>query len=179
MADSLDQGRPVKRIKLAPHPQPAYPHPRPRPRLDSLPQQQLIEPTTPLASTGSIPLSWVHVVPATRGGRRHRNRNRNRGLGRGGGGASTSGSDAARALLQAPVEIIPLINSALNTGSPASTISESSLISTSTSTSPRTPHEQIQPMQPVAATEVETVLVPQDISASPHAKGFGYPGYQS
>ncbi|KAH6605801.1 zinc finger protein [Trichoderma cornu-damae] len=185
--DSLDHGRPAKRIRLEPRPQPAHTHLRPHQQQQQQ-QQRLIKPAPPAgppaaAAAAPVAHTWVHVVPSARGGRR----NRRRGRGRGGARAAASGSDAPRPFSRAPADAVAPASAAPDTGSsPASTESTSSPTSTSTSTSTSLwmPHD---PMRPAAAmtTEapleapLETPLPPLGMTPPPAELNFSPASYTS
>ncbi|RFU79210.1 zinc finger protein [Trichoderma arundinaceum] len=137
MGDSPDQGRPAKRIKLAPPSQPLHSQ-------QHLRQQRLLRPApsdmlVPPAAASLAPTTFVHVVPSAR-------RRRNRTHSRGGGRAAASGAEVVR-----PADAV---NTVLETGSsPASTASPSSLVS---STSSATLHEPVpEHMHLMTAAELE------------------------
>ncbi|KAH0492782.1 hypothetical protein TgHK011_007717 [Trichoderma gracile] len=150
MGDSLDQGRPAKRIKLAPHPQPSHPHSVSYSHPHQ--QQRLIRPApsntpvVPAAAAAAVAHTWVHVVPGPRGGRRVRRRVRSRG-GRAGPGPETTRPEA---------DFEP-------GSSPASTASTSSL--TSSSTLPWPHPEQMPTMTAAVETTMETALMSLDATA--------------
>ncbi|PTB69053.1 hypothetical protein BBK36DRAFT_1192964 [Trichoderma citrinoviride] len=144
MGDSLDQGRPAKRIKLAPHPQPSHPH---SVSYSHPHQQRLIRPApsntpvVPAAAAAAVAHTWVHVVPSPRGSRRVRRRVRSRG------GRAAPGPDPSRP----EASFDPA-------SSPASTASTSSL--TSSSTLPWPPLEAMQTMAAAVETSMESALIP-------------------
>ncbi|KAL7817113.1 fungal-specific transcription factor domain-containing protein [Trichoderma gracile] len=150
MGDSLDQGRPAKRIKLAPHPQPSHPHSVSYSHPHQ--QQRLIRPApsntpvVPAAAAAAVAHTWVHVVPGPRGGRRVRRRVRSRG-GRAGPGPETARPEA---------DLEP-------GSSPASTASTSSL--TSSSTLPWPHPEPMPTMTAAVETTMETALMSLDATA--------------
>ncbi|TFB07765.1 hypothetical protein CCMA1212_000570 [Trichoderma ghanense] len=157
MGDSLDQGRPAKRIKLAPHPQPSHPH---SVSYSHPHQQRLIQPApsnTPVvpaaaAAAAAVAHTWVRVLPPPRDGLRVRRRVRNRG------GRAAPGPDTPRP--EAGFEA---------GSSPPSTASTSSLTSSST-----LPWQAAEPMPTMAAaveTSMETALMSLD-AAAPLAAEF-------
>ncbi|KAK4072698.1 transcriptional regulator family: Fungal Specific TF [Trichoderma aggressivum f. europaeum] len=150
MGDSLDQGRPAKRIKLAPHPQPSHPHSQSQAHPRQRPLRPAPENTPVVPAEEAAVASAFHVLPAApgaRGARRVRRRVRSRGGGRG----ATSGARASRTPLPAPVDA---------GSSPASTESSSSLISTSTLPWPA--QEQIHMAVAAVDTPIEMALIPLD-----------------
>ncbi|KAL7910715.1 fungal-specific transcription factor domain-containing protein [Trichoderma velutinum] len=155
MGDSLDQGRPAKRIKLAPHPQPSHPHSHSQAR----PRQRPIRPapanTPAVSAEAAAVVPAFHVLPSTRGGRVRR-----RIRSRGGGRAAASGTGASRPSLQVPVDTVFEAGA-----SPASTESTSSLVSTSTLPWPT--QEQIQMATTAIDRPIEMELIPLDNVRAP------------
>lgn len=146
MGDSLDHGRPAKRIKLEPHPQPSHPHSQSQARPRQRPLRPAPDtPVDPAEVAAAAPA--FHVLSSTPGARRVRRRVRSRGGGRG----AASGTAASRPPLQAPVDA---------GSSPASTESSSSLISTSTLPWPT--QEQIHMAAAAVDTPIEMALIPLD-----------------
>ncbi|KAK1251827.1 hypothetical protein MKX07_007306 [Trichoderma sp. CBMAI-0711] len=148
MGDSLDQGRPAKRIKLAPHPQPSHPHSVSYSHPHH--QQRLIRPApsntpvVPAAAAAAVAHTWVHVLPPPRGGRRVRSR----------GGRAAPGSETRRP------------EAGLEPGSsPASTASTSTSSLTSSSTLPWPPPEPTPTMAAAVETTMETALMSLDAAA--------------
>lgn len=148
MGDSLDQGRPAKRIKLAPHTQPSHPHSQSQDHTRQRTLRPAPDPAEAAAAAAAVPA--FHVIPSgsgARGGRRVRRRVRSRG----GGRAAASGVGASRPPLQVPVDA---------GSSPASTESTSSVNSMSTLHWPT--QEQIHMAAEAVDRPIEMTLIPLD-----------------
>lgn len=148
MGDSLDQGRPAKRIKLAPHTQPSHPHSQSQDHTRQRTLRPAPDPAEAAAAAAAVPA--FHVIPSgsgARGGRRVRRRVRSRG----GGRAAASGVGASRPPLQVPVDA---------GSSPASTESTSSVNSISTLHWPT--QEQIHMAAEAVDRPIEMTLIPLD-----------------